>query len=64
MTLKKTFALLLMFAAALNLAAADIYVSASSGKNKNAGTKEAPLKNIWKALDKAKPGDVIHIAEI
>ena len=39
MTLKKTFALLLMFAAALNLVAADLYVSESTGKNKNAGTK-------------------------
>lgn len=43
--------------------AGDIYVSLSSGKNKNAGTKEAPLKNIWKAVANAKPGDVIHVAE-
>lgn len=63
MTLKKTFALLLMFAAALNLAAADIYVSISSGKNKNAGTKDAPLKNLWKAIEKAAAGDTIHVAE-
>ena len=46
-----------------NIFAADLYVSSKGGKNKNPGTKEAPLKNIWKALDKAKPGDVIHIAE-
>ena len=46
-----------------NIFAADIYVSSKGGKNKNPGTKAAPLKNIWKALDKAKPGDVIHIAE-
>lgn len=31
--------------------AADWYVSFSTGKNKNAGTQEAPLKNIWKALE-------------
>ena len=43
--------------------AADIYVSLATGKNKNAGTKEAPLKNLWKALEKAETGDVIHLAE-
>ena len=43
--------------------AADWYVSFSTGKNKNAGTQEAPLKNIWKALESAAPGDTIHIAE-
>ena len=43
--------------------AGDIYVSLSTGKNKNAGTKEAPLKNLWKALEKAETGDVIHVAE-
>lgn len=42
---------------------ADIYVSLGTGKNKNAGTKEAPLKNLWKALEKAETGDVIHLAE-
>ena len=45
------------------VSAADIYVSLSSGANKNAGTKEAPLKNLWKALEKAGAGDVIHVAE-
>ena len=48
---------------AASLSAADIYVSLASGKNKNAGTKEAPLKNLWKALEKADTGDVIHVAE-
>lgn len=42
---------------------ADLYVSLSTGKNKNAGTKEAPLKNIWKAVEKAAPGDTLRIAE-
>ena len=42
--------------------AADIYVSLATGKNKNAGTKEAPLKNLWKALEKAETGDTIHLA--
>ena len=48
---------------AVSLSAADIYVSLSTGKNKNAGTREAPLKNLWKALEKAETGDVIHVAE-
>ena len=43
--------------------AGDVYVSISTGKNKNAGTKEAPLKNLWKALETAKDGDTIHLAE-
>lgn len=43
--------------------AADLYVSISNGKNKNAGTKDAPFKNIQKAIDKAQAGDVIHIAK-
>lgn len=41
--------------------AADLYVS-PKGKNKAAGTKEAPLKNVWKAIEKASAGDTIHIA--
>lgn len=52
--------------AALTLAgqafAADWYVS-PSGKNKNEGTSpSAPLKNIWKAIELASAGDVIHVA--
>ena len=31
---------------AASVSAADIYVSLATGKNKNAGTKEAPLKNL------------------
>ena len=48
---------------AVSVSAADIYVSLATGKNKNAGTKEAPLKNLWKALEKAADGDTIHLAE-
>jgi len=43
--------------------AADIYVSLDGGKKKNPGTKEAPLKNLWHALEKAADGDTIHLAE-
>ena len=50
-------------ALAIVAGAADIYVSLATGKNKNAGTKEAPLKNLWKALEKAADGDTIHLAE-
>lgn len=62
--MKKVFSLLLfavLVSAALN--AADIYVSKETGKNSNAGTKEAPLKNIEKAAEKAQPGDKIYVAE-
>ncbi|MGB4655219.1 MAG: DUF1565 domain-containing protein [Bacteroidales bacterium] len=41
----------------------DIYVSFSKGNNRNDGTKEAPYKNIQKAINDAKDGDVIRIAE-
>ncbi len=39
------------------------YVSISTGKNKNEGTKDAPLKNIDKAISIANEGDNIYIAE-
>lgn len=35
--------------------AADWYVSLATGKNRNQGTREAPFKNIWKAIEKAAP---------
>ena len=50
-------------ACAASVNAADIYVSLANGKNKNEGTKEAPLKNFWKALENAQDGDTIHLAE-
>ena len=59
-------AILAVLAAAslsLPLNAKDIYVSLATGKNKNAGTKDAPYKNLWKALNVAQIGDVIHVAE-
>ena len=61
--MKKLMILTAAMAALTTLSAADIYVSLSTGKNKNAGTKEAPLKNLWKALEKAEIGDTIHVAE-
>lgn len=52
-----------LLAAAFQVQAANWHVSISNGKNKNPGTPGAPLKNIWKAIEKAKPGDIILIAE-
>ena len=60
---KAMFALAVAAIAAMAASAADIYVSLSTGKKKNAGTKEAPLKNLWHALQKAEDGDTIHLAE-
>lgn len=61
--MRKIFRLALMASVfATSVFSADLYVSISTGKNKNAGTKEAPFKNIQKAIDKAQPGDIIHIA--
>ena len=61
--LKKAFLMLLALTAITTLSAKDIFVSLSTGKNGNPGTKEAPYKNLWKALAVAKDNDVIHIAE-
>lgn len=60
--LKQLMATALFGALALSSFGADLYVSQSTGNNKNAGTKDAPFKNLWKAVDKAKGGDVIHVA--
>ncbi|MCQ2088676.1 MAG: DUF1565 domain-containing protein [Fibrobacter sp.] len=56
-------AMALMAGAFSNIQAADLYVSLANGANGNEGTKEAPLKNLWKALKVAKEGDVIHVAQ-
>jgi len=59
-----TVALLALFVMALSTAYGEtIHVSVSTGKNKNAGTKEAPMKNLDKAIKKAKAGDTLLVAE-
>jgi hypothetical protein len=63
MNIKKACLMLLALTSLTTLSAKDIYVSLSTGKNKNPGTQEAPLKNLWKALETATDNDVIHIAE-
>lgn len=61
--MKKAMAAFVAAMCVAGVSAGDIYVSLAGGKNKNAGTKEAPLKNLWKALEKAQHGDTIHVAE-
>lgn len=39
-----------------------LYVNINTGKNKNPGTMDAPMKNIDKAIEKAMPGQEIRIA--
>lgn len=64
---KRLSAAALAALAVTSLSAADIYVSLVTGKNRNVGTKEAPLKNLWKALEKAETGGdhdaVRHVRE-
>ena len=60
---KMIFLAVAAFTAVASLSAKDVFVSLSTGKNKNPGTRTAPYKNLWKALEKAETGDVIHIAE-
>ena len=60
--MKKLFVLFVL-SAAMIVAGADLYVARKGGKNNNPGSKEKPFRNIWKAIEKAKPGDVIHISE-
>ena len=61
--MKKLLTILAVLLACSSLMAADIYVSLSTGKNSKEGTKEEPLKSLWKALEKAADGDTIHLAE-
>lgn len=63
MKISKFFLIFFLAALSVSVIAGDLFVSISAGKNKNPGTKEAPLKNLWKAIEIAKPGDTIHVAE-
>jgi hypothetical protein len=42
--------------------AKDIYVSKTTGSNKGEGTKESPLKLLWKVIGKLEAGDRVHVA--
>lgn len=46
-----------------NVMATEYYVCKETGKNGNAGTKDAPFKNIEAAAEKAQPGDKLYVAE-
>jgi hypothetical protein len=54
------FLLLVSMSAAV---AADLYVSKERGDNQNAGSKDAPFKNLEAALKVAKAGDKIFVAQ-
>jgi len=60
---KIIFNLLLLTFVVSNLTAAEYYVSKETGKNSNAGTKDAPFKNIEKAAEKVQAGDKLYVAE-
>ncbi len=63
--MKRTIVLsaLIASAATSSAYAKDIYVSSETGKNENAGTAEAPIKFLWKAIQAAQEGDTIHVAK-
>lgn len=60
---KNILKLLLLSFVVAKLTAAEYYVSKETGKNSNAGTKEAPFKNIEKAAEKVQAGDKLYVAE-
>jgi len=41
----------------------ELYVNSATGNNRNDGSKESPLKNIQRAIDQAKAGDIIRVSE-
>ena len=47
----------------LTLQAQTFYVSKNTGSNRNDGSKEAPFKNIQKAIETAEDGATIYVAE-
>jgi hypothetical protein len=57
------FALFLLLVSMSAAVAADLYVSKERGDNQNAGSKDAPFKNLEAALKVAKAGDKIFVAQ-
>jgi len=55
--------LCILLAGIITAHAADFYVAKERGDNQNAGTKDAPFKNLEAALKVAKPGDKIFVAQ-
>jgi len=56
-------AIMILLGGVFSANAAEFYVNMASGKNNFDGSKEKPFKNIQKAIDVAKDGDTIHVAE-
>lgn len=62
--MKRTIFFFLMFLLTLGLSAQNTYyVSRTTGSNKNDGSKAKPYKNLQKAINVAKKGDKIYVAE-
>jgi hypothetical protein len=57
------FAMCLLLVGISAATAADVYVSKDRGDNQNAGTKDAPFKNLEAALKVAKAGDKVFVAQ-
>lgn len=57
------FILAFLLANCLSVQAADLHVSKDKGDNQNAGTKEAPYKNLESALKIAKAGDRVLVSQ-
>lgn len=61
--MKKLFLLTALLFTCVSLSfAKDWYVSASTGNNRNDGSKASPMKDLQKAVDMASSGDKIYIA--
>ncbi len=56
-------ALCILLVGIIAVQAAELYVAKERGDNQNAGTKDAPFKNLEAALKVAKPGDKIFVAQ-
>jgi len=54
--------IVLILSFGFSLHAKDFYVSKTTGKNSNPGTRDKPYKNIDKAIKSAQSGDRVHVA--
>ncbi|MGN0867749.1 MAG: right-handed parallel beta-helix repeat-containing protein [Oligosphaeraceae bacterium] len=60
--MKRLLTLLTCLSLSLALCGAEWFVSPDTGKKKNPGTKEEPLKSVADAIKKAEAGDTIYLA--
>ena len=60
---KNIFLLTLVMLFAISASAQTYYVSKSTGSNRNDGSKDAPFKNIQKAIETVPEGSTIYVAE-